>query len=362
MFTSRGPFLHSSVVYAVSQMPDICRLARYGDLKMIKKLANNGADIHVNQEAPLRLAARFGHIDVVRWLIENGADVRARNNESLLNAIHIDRLDIIYELSCYGATLDGITNDALRNSIINCTAKTVRYIVDCYGMSRLYDTSILYDFVYADNVDVVDVLLSNGADVQDNDDELLCESINRGQLEMVRMLIKHGADVNARSSKPLKNVLKKHDTAIAELLFANGVTIPMDIEMDHVFMANDLPMMKVLVANGLDISRANSWPLWMIMMLGCCEIIHYLLTLGMRITNEKYISRAIDFNSTDVLRLLVKYGHWHNRLNPYDYLNELNESHLPMLGEKYPEIVKIIKNRACRQYTMNMADVIIIVE
>ena len=42
-----------------------------------------GANVHVNNDYPLRYASSYGHTEVVRLLLENGANVHANNDEAL---------------------------------------------------------------------------------------------------------------------------------------------------------------------------------------------------------------------------------------------------------------------------------------
>ena len=69
-----------------SQRFRLIMAATSGDLEAIKKLKENGADIHSNNYDALDMASRFGHLDVVRYLVEDGADVYANNNEALKKA------------------------------------------------------------------------------------------------------------------------------------------------------------------------------------------------------------------------------------------------------------------------------------
>jgi ankyrin repeat protein len=50
---------------------------------MIKFLVNNGADVHVDNEACLRYAAYKGNTEIVKFLLDNGADVHAENDHAL---------------------------------------------------------------------------------------------------------------------------------------------------------------------------------------------------------------------------------------------------------------------------------------
>ena len=57
----------------------LVRHSRSGNLKMVKKLLDLGADIHYRNDAPLNSAIHCGKKDVTVYLLENGADPNARN-------------------------------------------------------------------------------------------------------------------------------------------------------------------------------------------------------------------------------------------------------------------------------------------
>ena len=57
-----------------------------GDLSAAKECVEQGADIHVRNDWPLRLSATKGHLDVVKHLIKQGANIHAWNDEALRNA------------------------------------------------------------------------------------------------------------------------------------------------------------------------------------------------------------------------------------------------------------------------------------
>ncbi len=66
-----------------------------GCFEVVKYLVENGADIHVYNDEALRLASRNGHIEVVKYLIENGADIHANEDEALRWASNWGHLNIV---------------------------------------------------------------------------------------------------------------------------------------------------------------------------------------------------------------------------------------------------------------------------
>ena len=53
------------------------------DVETIKKLVDDGADIHIYNDYALRRAAEYGHLEVIKYLIEQGADIHIQNDYAL---------------------------------------------------------------------------------------------------------------------------------------------------------------------------------------------------------------------------------------------------------------------------------------
>jgi ankyrin repeat protein len=55
-----------------------------GTLEKVKSLVEQGADIHAQNDATLRMSTSNGHLEVVKYLVEQGADINANNDTALL--------------------------------------------------------------------------------------------------------------------------------------------------------------------------------------------------------------------------------------------------------------------------------------
>lgn len=74
-----------------------------GFLQTVRGLLNQGADIHTQDDAPLRHAIIYGHAKIVQLLINSEADVNAHFGAPLRHAVYHGRTEIYEMLVCAGA-------------------------------------------------------------------------------------------------------------------------------------------------------------------------------------------------------------------------------------------------------------------
>ena len=98
------------------------------DLQVIEELVEEGANIHIDYEFPLRWAAANGHLDVVKYLVEKGADIHINNEAPLRWAACYGHLDIVKFLVRKGADVCANNNEAIRLAAGNGYPKVVEYL------------------------------------------------------------------------------------------------------------------------------------------------------------------------------------------------------------------------------------------
>lgn len=74
------------------QLIEACKT---GDLPSVKKLVENGADIHSDNDFALRNASENGQLEVVRYLVENDADIHAKDDLALRNASENGHIEVV---------------------------------------------------------------------------------------------------------------------------------------------------------------------------------------------------------------------------------------------------------------------------
>lgn len=75
------------------------------------------------------------------------------------------------------------------------------------------------------SVNVVDVLLSYGADAKTDDSQLLCQAVADGKDEVAELLIKYGADVETDYNDPLRIALNMRNHRMCKLLIKKGANV-----------------------------------------------------------------------------------------------------------------------------------------
>ena len=180
-------------------------------------LRNNGADpdCHVeDRRAPLHSAAYYGDLEVVQKLIEYGADISAEDFKGYSplyfasEGVHLKDRTVLRLLLEHGADVNARTKD---------------------GETALHNASIF------GALEVVRLLLEHGADVNARQEygitPLHCfntVSIRPGAVGVARLLLEQGADVNARAkdgSTPLHVASRFAELAVVRLLLEHGADV-----------------------------------------------------------------------------------------------------------------------------------------
>jgi len=133
----------------------------------IRKLLEQGADIHTVDDYVVKWASENGHFETVKLLIKHGANIHANDEEAFKLA------------SCRGC------------------------------------------------LETVKLLIKHGANIHANNDIALRWAIEKGHLEVVKTLIEHGANIQAHNNWALRWASaqgQNGNTEVAELLIKHGAS------------------------------------------------------------------------------------------------------------------------------------------
>jgi len=94
-----------------------------GNLKVIKFLIEEGANVNVERRRALIISVRLGNLKIVKYLVKNGADFHADNEKALITAIKENHLEIVKYLIDQGANFKKyeylIEKALLKNNLVS---------------------------------------------------------------------------------------------------------------------------------------------------------------------------------------------------------------------------------------------------
>lgn len=273
-----------------------------GLLSGVKLSLEQGANIHFQDDNPLRTSSESGHLDIVEFLLKKGAKIHANDDGSLVLASKNGHLDVVKFLLKNGAKIrkDGFP--------LITAAK--------YG-----------------HIDLVKFLLDKGVNIHSDEDLSLKWASWNGDYDMVKLLLDRGAIVrpvpdipwkwmqgrgNSDIVKLLNKQLNKTNEGIKHLLtgpskeeiFKHYETEDFnEILMTSSFDGN-LSGVEFAIKNGADVNYGDDMSLEYACMIGNEDVVKYLLEHGADVTagNYKCYDRGLRCsNSTNIIKLLSQY-------------------------------------------------------
>lgn len=148
-----------------------------GHVEVARLLMDAGAQPNMPPdgfESPLTLAASGGHVELAQLLLKRGANIEEINDEGytpLMEAAREGRDEIAALLLSQGACVNFITEES---------RETALSLACCAG-----------------HIDVVNLLIKSGADLELGCNTPLMEAAQEGHLDIVNRLLEEGANVNA---------------------------------------------------------------------------------------------------------------------------------------------------------------------
>jgi ankyrin repeat protein/peroxiredoxin len=202
-----------------------------GETEMVKLLLAKGAHASdVNPQTgmtPLHAAASRGYREVAAALVDAGAraDVRDKNGATpLYLALQFQRMDVI-DLLVRGKSVD--VKAVLRDEVLRGQTNIVKMLVEF--MPPLGSTTLLHDAALKGHLDILELLLAHGADVDSRNAQgatALHDAALAGQKNAADALLKHGANINAHDSEsgatPLHLAASWGRRSVVELLLARN--------------------------------------------------------------------------------------------------------------------------------------------
>ncbi|KAJ7291243.1 ankyrin repeat-containing domain protein [Mycena rebaudengoi] len=176
----------------------LCAASFYGHRHIAELLLEAGANINIEGGpacSALEAASGRGHLDIVHLLLEKGADIHAGHNGALRRASQNGHANVLQEMTarCGPASESGHTEVAQvlleKGADANVTSGN--------SESLLITTSAGKCMQPRQHVNIVRLLLENGADIHARNNGALRAASKRGYTDIIQLLLQHGANVNA---------------------------------------------------------------------------------------------------------------------------------------------------------------------
>uniref|UniRef100_A0A8D8SAP2 Poly [ADP-ribose] polymerase n=1 Tax=Cacopsylla melanoneura TaxID=428564 RepID=A0A8D8SAP2_9HEMI len=222
---AHGADVHSKDKGGLVPLHNACS---YGHYEVTEMLVKHGANVNVAdlwKFTPLHEAAAKGKADIVRLLLQHGADPSKKNRDGAtpLDLVREGDQDVSDLLRGNSALLDA----AKKGNLARVTKLLTVENINCRDAQGRNSTPLHLAAGY-NNVDVAELLLEKGADVNAQDKGGLIPLHNAssyGHLDIAALLIKHKTVVNATDKwgfTPLHEAAQKGRTQLSALLLAHG--------------------------------------------------------------------------------------------------------------------------------------------
>ena len=331
-----------------NHMTPLITAAIEGNLKVVKYLVSQGAEIDLGDRentTPLQNAALSGQMKVVKYLLKKGADLQkiddnghnavtwaaARGQTEMFEYLLKKGADIMIEGK--GGTA------ALRSAAYYNHIDIVKLLLkkgvpleerNSYGYTPLLSATS------AGNCEVMQLLIDAGADINvklsENNESLLHNAAMSGKVDAIDLVISNGADIEARDNfgrSPIFFSLYSREPAALAKMIEKGADVNVKNEdgatLVQVAARVEMPeMVKMLIDAKVDVNIAdkdNTTPLYWAVMTGNEEIAKMLLSNGAdpniaeKNSGDNPLHLASIKGQNGITKLLLKHGSEVNTVN-----------------------------------------------
>ncbi len=183
------------------------------------------------------------------------------------------------------------------------------------------------------HLQIIEDLVSKGADVQARDNQALVEASNSRHLQILKYLISKGADVQARDNYSLITASHDGNLQLVEYLVSKGANVQAQNNQAlinasrNAIMNGDFKMIKYLVSKGADVKAQDNKALSTVSRICNLQITEYLVSKGANAykINPMFMDKEIKKYKNIIIKLLEEnnydlYKKYKIKYKLYDYI------------------------------------------
>lgn len=269
--------------------------AEAGDLNLVEKLINAGADLtqlDLQNWTPIMVAADAGHVNIVDVIHKRYASISPSHDKNIeyLDAAYLAAGNGHYDVVNYLLENGGVALESLFNKVTS----------DDFSKQQLHAIQFLYK--YASDKEIEDKIT------------FLHHAADNGQLEVIEALLKSGAEINVNNPDthghpPIDYAVANGYLDVVEALYNynnsgydvddKNILLRMAVKNDHVSIA------KFFIKNGADPNAVDAdgySPMYYAVKKGYLEVVKLLIKNGADVNQSN--------NDVSLLRLAVRKGHF----------------------------------------------------
>ena len=253
--------------------------AEEGNLDICQILVSYGAQVNCltsEKWTPLHLATFNNQTGVAKYLLRNGADHSLKDWFDSKTALHYaareGNLDICQILVSYGAQVNCLTSKKwtpLHLATFNNQTGVAKYLLRNgadHSLRDRFDKTALHYAAEEGNLDICQILLSYGVQVNCDSKTALHYAAVEGNLDICQILVSYGAQVNCLTSNkwtPLHLATIRNETGVAKYLLRNGADHSLrdrfgKTALHYAAERGNLDVFKLLILNGAKINCLTS--------------------------------------------------------------------------------------------------------
>ena len=326
---------------------DIFKAVEDNDVATVKALIESGVDVNqcdASVKTPLHIAAENGYVEIVKELMGAGADIRKTDNRlytPLLAAAsgcrsYEDQLKI--EL-----WKEGKDNRSYQPHSKCGHYEVIKELIEAGAqiahVGFFVGTTPLREAIYGRNVDIVNILVLNGDEINEKSDTGITPielAVQHGETEIVKELLKFGADTNLDTDEGKSLIFiaveKGYRDIIKELIKAKA-PFPEALRINAIEKAifNDIiqetQTLQDVLSEEKDLINKKGelfYPLEMAINLGNVDAIKTLIENGANVNliiegGETPFTIAVGSGNIDIVRVMIKAGSNVNQVNDYGF-------------------------------------------